>query len=195
VLDRACGQVARWNAARERPIALNVNLSARQLGSLELTTDVASALARSGLPAELLTLELTETVLMTSEGQAAENLARLKELGVRLAIDDFGTGYSSFSYLRRLAVDMIKIDRSFIEDLDADTDRTLVRGMVRLAGALGVELVAEGIERDAQIHVLRELRCRHGQGFLLARPLGPEAMERLLESDRPEAFRLRLVGS
>jgi diguanylate cyclase (GGDEF)-like protein/PAS domain S-box-containing protein len=194
VLDRACEQVARWNAGRERPVGLNVNLSARQLGSPDLITEVASALARGGLPAELLTLELTETVLMTSEGEAAANLPRLKELGVRLAIDDFGTGYSSFSYLRRLAVDTIKIDRSFIGDLGGDTDRTLLRAMVRLAGALGVELVAEGIERDAQIHALRELRCRHGQGFLLARPLGPEALESLLAADRPEALRLRLVG-
>ncbi len=183
-LAEACTQAAQWHSRfpSERPLTMSVNLSARQLQHPGLVDDVETALAVSGFPAALLTLELTESVLMQGGDSAIEALHALKALGVLLALDDFGTGYSSLSYLRNLPVDTVKIDRSFIEGIDAGVGDGLsvLRGIIQLGHALGLMLVAEGIERRSQAEALRELGCPFGQGFHFWRPLEPSAVEDLL---------------
>jgi diguanylate cyclase (GGDEF)-like protein/PAS domain S-box-containing protein len=193
VLEEACRQVADWNRGRdaETEAALSVNVSARQVASPQLLNDVSTALARNGLRADLLTLELTESILMGGDGSTLDNLRALKELGVRLAIDDFGAGYSSFSYLRRFDVDVLKLDRSFLAANTAD-NRALVRGILELARALDVALVAEGVEEEWQVQLLRELGCDLGQGYLLSPPLPADDAEQVLFG--PGRHRLRIVG-
>ena len=195
VLEEACREVATWNRGRDAAaeISLSVNVSARQVASAQLLGDVSSALARNGLRADLLTLELTESVLMDGDGPTLDNLRALKELGVRLAIDDFGAGYSSFAYLRRFDVDVLKLDRSFLAANTAD-NRALVQGIVELARALGISLVAEGVEEEWQVQLLRELGCDLGQGYLLSPPLPPDEVEGVLSGPGPERARLRIVG-
>ncbi|GAA2583940.1 hypothetical protein GCM10010435_72200 [Winogradskya consettensis] len=173
VLRRACAQLARWRA--ETPAAahlrINVNLSARQFQYAGLVDDVAAALSDAGIPANHLTLEITESMLMADITAAIETLGALRSLGVSLAIDDFGTGYSSLSYLKQLPVDIIKIDKSFVDGVDTDPDdHALVNAMVGLGKALRMQTVAEGIETDAQWSVLRRIGCDHGQGYLFGRP-------------------------
>jgi diguanylate cyclase (GGDEF)-like protein/PAS domain S-box-containing protein len=183
-LAEACAQAAHWQEQfpQDPPLTMSVNVSARQLQHAGLVDDVETALERSGFPAGLLTLELTESVLMQGGDAAIDALHTLKALGIRLALDDFGTGYSSLSYLRNLPVDTVKIDRSFIGGTDSGVEHGLpvLRGIIQLGQALGLVLVAEGIERAAQAEALRELGCRFGQGFHFWRPLEPAAVEELL---------------
>ena len=132
---------------------------------------MTTALELASLPPHLLTLELTESVLVAAGERVEQRLAALKERGVRLALDDFGTGYASLSYLQRLPVDIVKIDRSFTAGIDCgDADLALLRGIVGLGKALGLQLVAEGIERDAQEGIVQELGCDGAQGFYFGRP-------------------------
>ena len=148
--------------------------------------DVASALAASGMPADCLTLELTETVLITDPEKALEQLHDLKQLGVRLSIDDFGTGYSSLSYLRQFPVDQLKIDKSFIDTIGAhEADLAIVRTVVELARILGLRTTAEGIETGRQAELLHRLGCVSGQGFHFARPLDPGEVAGFLIAHRP----------
>jgi EAL domain-containing protein (putative c-di-GMP-specific phosphodiesterase class I) len=142
---------------------------------------VSRALDRNGLPARLLGLEITEGLLMQDSEAVAETLRGLKELGVRLVLDDFGTGYSSLSYLHRFPIDQLKIDRSFVMGMeDRPESRAIVRAIVRMAQALGLGVVPEGVETEAQLEALVEMGCEYAQGFLLARPLDPDAVEQLL---------------
>ncbi|MBI2168639.1 MAG: EAL domain-containing protein [Actinobacteria bacterium] len=178
VLRRACEDVARWRAEPSLgpDLAVSVNLSARQLRDPGLLETVESALAGNGLPPEALWLELTESLLMENPGAASAVLGALRDLGVGLAIDDFGTGYSSLAYLKRLPVDRVKIDRSFVEGLDrADSsDETLVAAIVAMAGALGITPVAEGVETVSQEQRLASLGCWLAQGYMYSRPVPPE---------------------
>ncbi len=160
-----------------------VNLSARQLASAELFHHVQDALHTAGLDPSALVLEMTETALVQDPILAAARLHQLRTLGVRLAIDDFGTGYSSLSYLRQFPVDILKIDRSFINTItDRDKVPAIVRGLLDLARTLELETIAEGIETDAQLDQLRDQHCELGQGYLFARPLPLEQAEALLET-------------
>jgi EAL domain-containing protein (putative c-di-GMP-specific phosphodiesterase class I) len=157
---------------------MSVNLSAGQFADDGLVESVRRALAETGVEPGRLTLEITESVLMQHTDATLVRLAELRALGVRIAIDDFGTGYSSLSYLQRFPVDILKIDRSFIAEVTAVTDQPVVASaIVELARALGLDLVAEGIETPAQLAWLTARGCRFGQGFLIARPLGREAAE------------------
>jgi EAL domain-containing protein (putative c-di-GMP-specific phosphodiesterase class I) len=150
---------------------VSVNLSGRQLGQPKLVDDVAGVLRDTGLPAERLELEITESVLMDDVEMSEEMLGRLNELGVRLAVDDFGTGYSSMSYLRRFPVDLLKVDREFVDGLGTDpSDSAIVTAIVTLAHTLGLEAVAEGVETPEQLAELRALGCDKAQGFLMAKP-------------------------
>jgi len=147
------------------------NLSVVQLLQPGFVRDVERVLVTTGVPLGAIGLEVTESALMTDQDAAIDVLTALKALGIRLAIDDFGTGYSSLSYLKRLPVDVVKIDRSFVETIVGDArGRAIVHGVVRLAHAVGCQVVAEGVETDAQLHLLRELGCDLGQGFGLAMP-------------------------
>jgi diguanylate cyclase (GGDEF)-like protein/PAS domain S-box-containing protein len=172
VLDAACGDVRRWGAEGLGELDVSVNLSARQLADPSIVARVARVVRSGALSPGRLTLEITESALMADIDLAAERLRALRGLGVRLAIDDFGTGYSSLSYLRRFPVDVLKIDKSFVDDVDHDgPGRSLVEAIVQLARALGLETVAEGVERSSQLSELQLLGCDVAQGFHLGRPM------------------------
>lgn len=184
VLRESCAQVARWRA-ESWDIGLSVNLAARQIAAPQFVETVAAALEDSGLPGEALTVEVTEETLVDDTGQAVDRLRELRDLGVRLAIDDFGTGYASLVYLRQLPVDIIKIDPSFVSGLGRDeTVSLLTRTIVRLGRDLGIAVVAEGIERPDQLDLLREMGCGRGQGYLVARPMIAQRVEKLIRPPR-----------
>jgi diguanylate cyclase (GGDEF)-like protein/PAS domain S-box-containing protein len=186
VLEQACRQAATWNAIASAPITMSVNVSGRQLQQPTFATEVAEVLGSTGLLPELLTLELTESVLMQDAEAATAMLVDLKSLGVRLAIDDFGTGYSSLNYLRRFPIDELKIDRSFVASLDdGPTQSAVVLSILRLSETLHLETVAEGIEEPSQLAALRDLGADLGQGYLFARPLDVDAVTALIEADAP----------
>jgi diguanylate cyclase (GGDEF)-like protein/PAS domain S-box-containing protein len=183
VLEEACRWAQRWQpfSAVGKPLVVSVNLSARQFQHPELLTDIERALRETGLDPRHLKLEITESVVMQDAQATIDTLQALKALGIRVAIDDFGTGYSSLSYLKRLPVDTLKIDRSFVNGLGLDTqDTAIVDSVVALARTLQLSVTGEGVETAAQARHLRQLGCDRGQGFLYARPLPPEDMERLL---------------
>jgi diguanylate cyclase (GGDEF)-like protein/PAS domain S-box-containing protein len=187
VLREACRQATAWHrlvpaAPGEPPLTMSVNLSPKQLQRSSLVAEVADVLASTGLDPSSLVLELTESVLMLDADSIISRLEALRALGLRLAIDDFGTGYSSLSYLQRFPIDVLKIDRSFIDNLGSDADHTAVaRTIVKLGQSLRLETVAEGVERVEHLDHLRELNCDAAQGYLFARPLPPEQAETLLE--------------
>lgn len=177
VLKEACRQAARWQED-ERPLGLSVNVSALQLDTDDLIDHVVEALESSGLAAEALTIEITETTLMTNVEETAQRLHALKELGVRIAVDDFGTGYSSLAHLRQFPVDVLKIDRSFISQLaEGGEGEILLHTLVQLGKALEIETTAEGIERPQDLSLIRAKECDSGQGFLFTRPLTAQDAE------------------
>ncbi len=172
VLYAACEQLARWHVTHP-DLTMAVNLSGVQLGRIDLVRRVASVLDATGIDPTKLSLEITESVLMSDAEDALGMLLDLKALGVQISIDDFGTGYSSLSYLKRFPVDVLKIDRSFVDGLGNDPDDlAIVQAILALAWALGIDTIAEGVETEAQRDVLHGLGCRHAQGFLLGRPSG-----------------------
>jgi diguanylate cyclase (GGDEF)-like protein/PAS domain S-box-containing protein len=182
-IAEACNQVRHWQKEipADEPIALNVNLSARQLRHPNIVRDIADALDDSGLPPGRLILEITESVLMIDTAATLSRLFQLKSLGVRLAVDDFGTGYSSFAYLRRFPVDILKIDKSFVDGVATEpTASALVDAMIRIGKTLRLETVAEGVERADQAERLRALQCDLGQGYLFARPQPSETITEML---------------
>jgi EAL domain-containing protein (putative c-di-GMP-specific phosphodiesterase class I) len=176
VLLEACRHARRLEAAvGDRTPRMSVNLSLKQLQHADIVADVRAALDESGLAPGRLVLEITESVLMDDTELAVERLRALKELGVGLALDDFGTGYSSLSYLSKFPVDILKMDRSFIQDGSSAEARNLATAVVGLGSTLALEVVAEGIEVSEQWEALRDLGCDLGQGFLFARPMTAEA--------------------
>src|ERR1035437_559761 len=183
-IQEACRQVRIWQKEipADEPIALNVNLSGRQLRHPNIVRDVADALDDSGLPPSRLILEITESVLMNDTTATLNRLFQLKSLGVRLAIDDFGTGYSSFAYLRRFRGAILKIDRSLVGAVATEpTASALVDAMIRIGKTLRLETVAEGIEKIEQADRLRALQCDIGQGYLFSRPLPSDAITTFLK--------------
>jgi ammonium transporter, Amt family len=188
VLQEACRQGATWLAAGTR-LTMSVNVSAKQLERDRIVDDVLRTLDETGFDPALLILELTETTLMLDVDVTVERLKLLKTLGVRIAIDDFGTGYSSLAYLRQFPIDIIKIDRTFVSGVvDTAEAATLVHTLVQLGKALGLGIIAEGVETDAQRRKLMSEDTDSAQGFLFARPLSIEDLGALLakESTRPE---------
>jgi len=177
VIAEACAQVRQWSLAAPPRVA--INCSARQFTST-LVGSVQAALRASGTPADRLEIEITESVLMQNVDENIALLRQLSDLGVRIAIDDFGTGYSSFAYLRRLKIDTLKIDRSFIKEITAQAaDVAIVRAIIALGHSLGVEVVAEGVETPGQRDLLRELGCDEYQGYLTSAPLPAAEFVRL----------------
>jgi diguanylate cyclase (GGDEF)-like protein len=185
VLHAACEQGAAWHH-EGHPIEIAVNVSARQLDSDDLLSDVRDALETSGMRPEALTVEVTETSIMRNAEATARRLAAVKELGVRIAIDDFGTGYSSLAHLQRFPVDALKIDRSFISALtEGRESEELIKTLVQLGKALSIETHAEGIERQGELAILQQQACEGGQGFLFARPLDATTAAAFLAERRP----------
>jgi EAL domain-containing protein (putative c-di-GMP-specific phosphodiesterase class I) len=183
VLQEACAQLARW---RDRDITLlmSVNVSARQLDSDQLVDVVQEALAVCRLPSSSLVLEVTESAVMLDLVEATKRLRALRSLGLRIAIDDFGTGYSSLAYVQQLPVDILKIDRTFVSRIGlSEHASTLVRSVVDLGLALGLSVIAEGIETHLQLDELRAVRAGAGQGYLFSRPIEVSAFDDLVHVD------------
>ena len=196
VLREATRQLAAWRAIDPTfgKLSIAVNLSARQFGDPELVALVDDALRSARIPSEALWLEITETTVMGETGAPLAILQALRALGVRLSIDDFGTGYSSLVYLKRFPVDALKIDRSFITGLlEHHDDRAIVIAVIRLAEALGLTAVAEGVETEAQADWLRSHDCTTAQGYLFARPLPPAECERMLRAQLERAARTAVL--
>ncbi|WP_223830888.1 aminotransferase class I/II-fold pyridoxal phosphate-dependent enzyme [Streptomyces venezuelae] len=192
VLEHAALDIARWQRARPQraPLYASVNVSARQFRDPGFLEGVRRALRSSGLAPGSLVLELTETVLMRRDAQIRTTMAALKELGVSIAIDDFGTGFSSLSYLREFPIDVLKVDKSFIDNITTDPQQVaLVEGIVRIADVLGLQVVAEGIEHEEQRALLAEMGCRYGQGYLFARPMTAHQAESYLHRSAPPGER------
>ena len=170
VLEQACAQAAEWQ--RQTPgFELNVNLSASQLGNPDLIDEVRGVLQRTGMPPHLLVLELTESVALTDLAESARVLGALKKLGVRIALDDFGTGFSSLSHLGTLPVDVVKIDRSFVQAMQESEGASVAEAVLQIARTFNLAPVAEGVEDALQADRLRELDCAQAQGYHFARPM------------------------
>jgi EAL domain-containing protein (putative c-di-GMP-specific phosphodiesterase class I) len=185
-----------------RPVTVTVNLSARQLVDEHLIDDVANALRVAGLRRDQLVLELTESTLLANSEETVRILTALKALGVRIAIDDFGTGYSSLSYLHRFPVDVLKIDKSFVDGVaDGPGANALASAVIAVGNSLSLRTVAEGIETEEQFATLLALGCQFGQGFLFSRPLPPSDVKPFLlvhgqlTSDSDAAHRLTPMAS
>lgn len=183
VLEEACRQMKEWQQRFDRRIHAAVNISSLQFRQSDFLSQVNEVLERTGLPAELLELEMTETVVMHDDRASTGTLFALQELGVHLAIDDFGTGYSSLAYLRRFPIHTLKIDRSFVAEIGrSDDGEAIVSAILSLAGSLRLNVVAEGVETELQRSYLRNAGCNAVQGFLLARPMPAADFAALLES-------------
>ena len=212
VLARATADLARWrreiaaSAARgagpagkappvpPRDLYVSVNVSARQFDDSGFANNVRQVLLSSGLESRALTLELTETALLRRDERLHAELAELKDIGVKLAIDDFGTGYSSLSYLRELPIDVVKMDKSFVDGIAESEQRlALAEGIVQIARTLRLEVVAEGIESEVQRDLLTAMGCHYGQGYLLAMPMPPDEAEELARTGFPGAVPTPLV--
>jgi EAL domain-containing protein (putative c-di-GMP-specific phosphodiesterase class I) len=184
ILNEACRQNKAWQDAGLSPVSVCVNVSARQFQDKNLIKHVTSALAESGLGAEYLELELTESLVMRDVEQAIATMKELQAMGVHFAIDDFGTGYSSLSALKSLPVSRLKIDQSFVRNLAEDEDdRTITAAVISLGQRLKMKVIAEGVETDEQLTFLRESHCDEIQGYLFSRPVEAEAITALLSTD------------
>ena len=181
LLYKACTQVKSWQDMYDTNLRIAINLSARQFNDSELVSLVEYCLARANLAAQTLELEITESIIMQDSKWIGDAFQAFESMGVRVAIDDFGTGYSSLSYLKRFPIDTIKIDRSFIRDVTSDIDdAAIVSAIIAMAQSLKLEVVAEGVETEAQLNFVRGKGCTAMQGFLFSEPLTPEAIDRLM---------------
>ena len=186
VIKETCEQGKRWLDAGIAPLKLAVNISAHQLHHTDIVKTLSDLLEETGFPAEYLELELTESILMNREAEVVETLKTIRAKGITLAIDDFGTGYSSLSYLKSFPLDVLKIDRSFIADLEKDEDdRAITATIIKIAHTLGMNVVAEGVETEEQLNFLRTQQCDMYQGFLTSHALDADAFSRLLQAHKP----------
>jgi len=185
VMEEACRQAAEWQAAGLEIPSISVNLSARQLQSDTLVADVAATLQNSGLTPACLDLEITESMLMHNADAAIRTLTALKQMGVTISLDDFGTGYSSLAYLKRFPLDAVKVDRSFVQDIAADSDdASITRAVITMAHHLKLKVVAEGVETPEQLALLISHQCDVIQGYFFSRPLAATGMGDLLSNDK-----------
>lgn len=186
VLRTACRQNVAWQRRGLPAVVMAVNLSARQFKDPGLLQDIADVLQQTGMAPDLLELEITESMIMNNVEQAAERVAEIKKLGVRLAIDDFGTGYSSLSQLKRFPIDTLKVDRSFIRDIPANAaDKAIAEAVISMGKTLGVVVVAEGVETAEQYAFLRASGCDQMQGYYFSKPCHPDAFAALLDAAVP----------
>lgn len=186
VLRQACQQLRAWQQQMptDPPLTVNVNLSGKQFEQPNLIENIKQVLEETGLNASSLKLEVTESVLVENAAPAVAILKQLRALGIKLAIDDFGTGYSSLSYLHQMPIDTLKIDRSFVQNIDCDPEKIeMIRTIVSLAWNLGMNVVAEGVETKKQMYQLQALRCDYGQGYYFSRPLDADAARAVKQFD------------
>lgn len=186
VLGEACRQARAWQQAGMPPLRMSVNVSSRQIQLGRIVTGVERALSASGLDANLLELEITEGALLVLTDDVRRSLKRLGDMGIRLALDDFGTGYSSLSYLQKLPFDVLKIDRSFVRNIPDQPGDVQIAATIRaMARGLGMQVVAEGIETEAQLKCLRDMECEFGQGFLFSRALTASDLVTWIQNQTP----------
>jgi len=184
VLNEACKAIARWNKPGHHPIRVAVNVSTHQIMFGDITADIESALAATGVNPELLELEITESSLMQYEDRAIIALREIESMGVKFAIDDFGTGYSSMVYLKKFPVDRLKIDRSFVKGLSHDMmDKAIVRSIITLAHSITIPVVAEGVETKEQLAILNSMFCNEIQGFYYSPAVPAESVAEMLNSE------------
>lgn len=178
VLREASRQLKAWHKAKVRVPKVSVNISARQFSDGQLGTRIANILEESGLPPACLELELTESILMREVNEALQILASLKNLGLSIAVDDFGTGYSSLNYLKQFPIDVLKIDRTFVDGLpEGEQDAQIARAIIAMAHSLNLAVIAEGVETHEQLEFLREHGCDEVQGYLFGRPMPAHQFE------------------
>ncbi|MDX9707122.1 MAG: EAL domain-containing protein, partial [Azospira sp.] len=187
VLRLVCEQIAAWQAAGLPPLRVAINISARQFRQDNLPELLAGILEETGVSGEMLELELTESMVMHDVDNAVSMLRDLKQLGVTLSLDDFGTGYSSLAHLKRFPIDVLKIDRSFVRDIDREADdAAIARAVIAMAHTLGLRVIAEGVETEAQFELLRGYGCDDFQGFLFSRAVPAVEFEQLVRSGRTQ---------
>ncbi len=185
VIDAVCAQQKAWQDSGAAIVPVAINLSAVQCVQAELLNTIVGAIAAHGLEQRSIEFELTETAVMNNPDEAARNLRALKDLGVQLSLDDFGTGYSSLAQLKRFPFDFVKIDRSFISGVDSNVeDEAIAAAIIAMAHSLGLKVVAEGVETEAQLSVMRTMRCDEMQGYLFSKPLPADEFEALVRSDK-----------
>ncbi|MGI8655033.1 MAG: putative bifunctional diguanylate cyclase/phosphodiesterase [Pyrinomonadaceae bacterium] len=188
VLYTACAQNKAWQDAGLERLRVSVNLSLRQFRQVDLVEMIERTLSETGLAPECLELELTESSMMKDAAHAVETLNRLRALGIRISIDDFGSGYSSLSYLKHLPIDVLKIDQTFVRDMNTDpNDAAIVMAIITLAHSLNLQAIAEGVETEEQFNLLRLLRCDEVQGYLFSKPVTAEVFETLLRESQSSA--------
>jgi EAL domain-containing protein (putative c-di-GMP-specific phosphodiesterase class I) len=184
-LRTACRDGRRWQELGFQPLRVAVNLSARQFQQRDLVEIVGRVLEETSLPATDLELELTESVIMRDAADTVRRLRELTALGIQLAVDDFGTGYSSLGYLRTFPIRSLKIDRSFIRDIDRDPNgAAIAQAIIALASSLSLKVIAEGVETREQLDMLRSWRCEEMQGYFFCRPLPADELLSLLRQER-----------
>jgi EAL domain-containing protein (putative c-di-GMP-specific phosphodiesterase class I) len=187
LLLEACQHLRSWQSEfpSNAPLTMSVNITSREFGQPDLASEIRKLLEQTGVDPGCLQLEITETIAMDDAEKSGHVLSQLKALGARLSIDDFGTGHSSLSRLRRIPVDTLKIDRTFISHMDTDPEsREIVRIIIMLAHNLGLKVVAEGTETEEQVNLLKQLNCEMAQGYFYARPADGQAMAKLLTSNQ-----------
>jgi EAL domain-containing protein (putative c-di-GMP-specific phosphodiesterase class I) len=195
VLDEACRQARAWRAAGLDPVRVAVNLSATQCRDSGLLRHVNTVLEKYQLAGDVLELEITESMVMTNADESIRTFWSLRDMGVRLAVDDFGTGYSSLSYLKRLPVHELKIDKSFIDDIETDPNgREILRAIVAMAHSLNLIVIAEGVETEGQLEYLRAACCDEFQGYYVSKPLPAGEMENWIGTDSRKALQPRMHG-
>ena len=189
VMQTACEQNKAWQEAGLRQIRVSINLSGQHFSHQKIDKMADRILKTSGLNPHYLEVELTESTLMESKEYASFILRQLKDLGLSIAIDDFGTGYSSLAYLKTFPIDTLKIDRSFVRDLTSDSnDAAITKAVIAMAHSLDLKVIAEGVETNEQLAILRKLGCNEFQGFLFSEPLPPENFALLLQKDEKMEF-------
>jgi EAL domain-containing protein (putative c-di-GMP-specific phosphodiesterase class I) len=183
VLRTACRQAEAWHRTGHRQVAISVNLSPVQLRLKGIAERILAIVAETGLPPSALILEITESVIVHQVERTVELLTTLRSAGLRISIDDFGTGQSSLAYLKRFPVDEVKVDKAFINDVpDSAADVAICSAIITLGQKLGLQVIAEGVETEAQLRFLQALQCAEVQGYLFSRPLPPESATELLNN-------------
>jgi EAL domain-containing protein (putative c-di-GMP-specific phosphodiesterase class I) len=181
VIRTACGQIKTWQEAGYKQMNIALNVSSRQFDQQDLMEIVKEAIKDAMIPPQCLELEITESIIMRNPEKAIRTLTELKAMGIQIAIDDFGTGYSSLSYLKRLPLDFLKIDQSFVRNLASDpNDQAIVRATIAMAHSLNLKTIAEGVETEEQLSFLQEHGCDEIQGYLFSRPLPAEEIPGIL---------------
>jgi EAL domain-containing protein (putative c-di-GMP-specific phosphodiesterase class I) len=182
VLDKACQAIGRWYEKYQRRIAIAVNVTAVEFQDPDLVPKITALLLKYAVPPSFLELEITENIVMTDIATAMDTIVILQTMGIKVSIDDFGTGYSSLAYLRKLPIDKIKIDRSFITEVASnDSDLTIVKSMVKLSHGLGKRVLAEGVETKQQLDLLRKIGCDAVQGYYISRPVPEKELMKFLK--------------